>query len=150
MRRTIKIPVNLPKEKFLPLMQIAADCFNAHVEWSFNRKTYNKNKAHIEIYSSLRNQYPNLPSGLLQSIRDMALESIKANKFKFKPFKTKTSGVRFDKRCCSLRGNLLFLSTLGKRERVLIKIPKYFREIFEIWKFTGLQLIFKHEQDRKS
>jgi len=148
MRRTVKIPVDLPKEQMLNLLSVSADCFNTHVEWSFNCKSYNKNKAHKDLYSLLRKKYPNLPSGLIQSIRDMALESIKTNKFKFRPIKTKTSGIRFDKRCCSIRGNLLSISTLDKRERTLVKIPKYFKEIFDFWKFTGLQLVFKHSENR--
>jgi IS605 OrfB family transposase len=148
MRRTIKIPVDFPKENLIMLLKTSADVFNEHVEWSFESKSYNKNKAHKDLYENLRLKYPDFPSGLLQSIRDTALESIKANKFKFKPVKSNTSGVRFDKRCASIRGNLLSISTLGKRLRTLISIPKHFREVFESWKFTGLQLVFNKQKQK--
>jgi putative transposase len=98
MRRTIKILVDLPKDNLLMLLKTAAAVFNEHIEWAFASNSYNKNKAHKELYENLRLKYPDLPSGLLQSIRDTALEAVKSNKFRFKPIKSNTSGVRFDKR----------------------------------------------------
>jgi IS605 OrfB family transposase len=148
MRRTVKIPVDFPKENLLILLKTSAEVFNKHVEWAFACNSYNKNKAHKELYEYLRLKYPDFPSGLLQSIRDTALEAIKANKFKFKPVKSNTSGVRFDKRCASIRGNLLSISTLDKRLKTIISIPKYFKEVFETWKFTGLQLVLDKQKQK--
>ncbi len=148
MRRTIKIKVDFPKENLLMLMKTCSQVFNAHIDWAFENHCYSKNRAHSDLYNKIRNEYPNLPSGLLQSIRDTALESVKANKFKFKPCKENTSGVRFDKRCASIRGNLLSISTLDKRVRTLISVPKYFQDVFDSWKFTGLQLTF-HKQTQQ-
>jgi len=84
MRRTIKILVDLPKDNLLMLLKTAAAVFNEHIEWAFASNSYNKNKAHKELYENLRLKYPDLPSGLLQSIRDTALEAVKSNKFRFK------------------------------------------------------------------
>jgi len=148
MRRTVKIKADFPKEKMLQLLEVANDVFNTHVDWAFSSHSYNKNKAHKELYSSIREKYPNLPGGLVQSVRDMALESIKASKFKHRPVKSKTSGIRFDKRCCSIRGNLLSISTLDRREKVMLTIPKHFEEVFRNWNFTGLQLKFDHDKQQ--
>lgn len=148
MRRTIKIKVDLPKENTLELMKVLSSIFNEHVEWSFKYKSYNKNKAHKALYEKLRLKYPEVPSGLLQSTRDTALEAVKANKFKFKPLKSETSGIRFDKRCASIRGNLLSISTLNKRAKTLINIPNNFEHVFKTWKFTGLQLIFDKQKQQ--
>jgi putative transposase len=148
MRRTIKVKVDFPKEELLMLLKTCSQVFNEHVQWAFASNSYNKSKSHKEIYTKLREKYPNLPSALIQTIRDTALESIKANKFKFKPIKSETSGVRFDRRCSSLRGNLLSISTLNNRVRTLISIPKYFQEVFSSWKFTGLQLIFNKKKQQ--
>jgi putative transposase len=142
MRRTIKIKVDFPKENLLTLLKTCSQVFNTHVDWAFTNHSYNKNNSHKDLYDKIRIEYPNLPSGLLQSVRDTAMESVKSNKFKFKPIKADTSGVRFDKRCASIRGNLLSISTLDKRIRTLISVPKYFQEVFSSWKFTGLQLTF--------
>jgi IS605 OrfB family transposase len=148
MRRTIKIKVDFPKENLLMLMKTCSQVFNIHVDWAFTNHSFSKQNAHKNLYDKIRIEYPNLPSGLLQSVRDTALESVKANKFKFKPRKADTSGVRFDKRCASLRGNLLSISTLNKRVRTLISVPKYFQEVFSSWKFTGLQLTFNKQKQQ--
>ena len=148
MHRTIKIKVDFPKDNILMLMKTCAKVFNRHIDWAFVYKSYNKNKAHKEIYNNLRSEFPNLHSGLLQSIRDDALGAVKANKFRFKPTKSDSSGIRFDKRCASIRGNLLSISTLKKREKTLISIPKYFQKVFSSWDFTGLRLIFNKQKQQ--
>lgn len=146
MRRTIKLPVNIPQEKFLKLMELCSQVFNAHVEWAFNTQSYSKMKAHYSIYRNLVEKFNEVPSALIQTVRDTALEAVKANKFKFRPCKGKTSAIRYDARCASIRGNLLTLSTLGKRERVMLEVPKYFQEVFSSWKFTGLQLCYRNKK----
>jgi len=78
MKRTVSIPVNLPSDRFLPLMNQCAEIFNAHIDWSLANKTYNKNKAHKDLYRSLREQFHKVPSALVQTVRDNALEAIKA------------------------------------------------------------------------
>ena len=104
MRRTVKVPVKLPSKHILALMEACNEIYNLHVNWSFSNKSYNKNKAHKELYFPLREKYPDVPSALIQCMRDNALENIKKDKFRFKPRKSKTSGVRFDKRCVSIKG----------------------------------------------
>ena len=116
MKRTVSIPVNLPRERFLPLMGSCADIFNQHVDWALKERTWNKNKAHKALYADLRAQYPNVPSALVQTIRDNAMEAVKATKFKRHPKKKPTSGLRYDKRTMTLRGHQLTLSRIGKRE----------------------------------
>ena len=41
MKRTVFIPVNFPRELFLPLMGFFAEIFNRHVDWSLFNRTYN-------------------------------------------------------------------------------------------------------------
>jgi hypothetical protein len=96
MKRTVSIPVYLPAERFLPLMSECAEIFNVHVDWALTNRTYNKNKAHKELYHLLRLQHPSVPSALVQTIRDNALEAIKATKFKRIPRKKPTSALRYD------------------------------------------------------
>jgi putative transposase len=148
MRRTIKIKVDFSKENLLILLKTCSQVFNMHVDWAFQHHNYSKQKAHNALYDKIRIEYPNLPSGLIQSVRDTALEAVKANKFKLKPHKSETSGIRFDKRCVSLRGNLLSISSMNKRIRTLISIPNHFQEVFNSWKFTGLQLVFNKQKQQ--
>lgn len=147
MKRTVSIPVDLPCEKFLPLMGFCADIFNQHVDWALKERTWNKNKAHKDLYADLRLQYPNVPSALLQTIRDNAMEAVKATKFKRNPKKKPTSGLRYDKRTMTLRGYQLTLSCIGKREKLILTVPEHFKEIFETWDFCGGTLTYsKHSK----
>jgi hypothetical protein len=99
------------------------------------RKIYNKNKAHKELYAALRIEYPEVPSAIIQSIRDTALESVKALKFKFRPFKKPTSHVRYGKRTISLRDDQFSISWTGNRIKKIIKLPKFFTDRYTSWKF---------------
>ncbi|MBD2185830.1 RNA-guided endonuclease InsQ/TnpB family protein [Aerosakkonema funiforme] len=145
MKITISIPVNLPSDRFLPLMNQCAEIFNTHIDWSLANRTYNKNKAHKDLYRSLRGQFPCVPSALVQTVRDNALEAIKATKFKRTPRKKPTSGLRYDKRTITLRGKQLTLSCIGKRVSLILDVPPYFREVFEAWDFCGATVTYtKH------
>lgn len=137
MKRTVSIPVNLPRERFLPLMGFCADIFNQHVDWALQERTWNKNKAHKALYEALRAQYPDVPSALVQTIRDNAMEAVKATKFKRHPKKKPTSGLRYDKRTM----------TIGKRERLILNVPEHFKGIFETWEFRAATLTYsKHSK----
>ena len=70
------------------------------------------------------------------------MEAVKATAFKKRPRKKKHSGLRFDKRTMTLRGEQLSLSSMGKREKVILKVPAYFRPIFDFWKLKGATLTY--------
>ncbi len=70
MLRTVSIPVDLPNERFFSPMTQCAEIFNAHIDWALENKTYNKSKAHHDLYSQLRLTYPDVPSALLQATKD--------------------------------------------------------------------------------
>ncbi|EAW35293.1 RNA-guided endonuclease TnpB family protein [Lyngbya sp. PCC 8106] len=147
MKRTVSIPVDLPHKRFLPLMGFCADIFNQHVDWALKERTYNKNKAHKALYAKARLQHPNVPSALLQTVRDSAMEAVKATKFKRHPRKKPTSGLRYDKRTMTLRGHQLTLSCIGKREKLILNVPEYFQEVFETWEFRAATLTYsKHNK----
>ncbi|MFB2979326.1 hypothetical protein [Microseira sp. BLCC-F43] len=50
MKKTVSIPVDLPSDRFLSLMSECAEIFNNHIDWAIANKSYNKNKAHKELY----------------------------------------------------------------------------------------------------
>ena len=143
MLRTVSIPTDLEPERFLPLMKQCAEIFNAHVDWALENHTYNKRKAHAALYAQLRQLYPEIPSALVQSVRDTALEAVKATKFERRPRKKPTSSLRYDKRTMTLRGDQLTLSCIGLRAKTILSVPDYFREIFETWEFKGATLTYK-------
>lgn len=146
MLRTVSIPTKLEPERFLSLMKQCSGIFNAHVDWSLENHTYNKSKAHHALYAQLRQVYPDIPSALIQSVRDTALEAIKATKFERCPRNKSTSSLRYDKRTMTLRGYQLTLSCIGQRAKTILDVPDYFRDIFETWDFKGATLTYKRHK----
>jgi IS605 OrfB family transposase len=142
MKRTVSIPIEIASSNFLPLMEHCAEIFDAHVDWAFENKTYNKSKAHVALYEQMKGEHSEVPTAFIQTVRDTAMEAVKASKFKKRPRKKKYSALRFDKRIMTLRGEQLSLSSLGKREKIILKIPDYFRSIFDSWKFKGATLTY--------
>ena len=150
MQRTISIKIDAP-EGFLTYLTTCNTIFNRYVDWCFAEKSYNKNKAHKDLYKNFRKEFPEIPSAIIQSIRDTALESVKALKFKFKPKKKPYSSIRYDSRTVSLRTNLLTFSWSGKRIKQIINIPKFFRERCEGWKFQAATIGYsKREKSFKA
>lgn len=135
-KRTVSIRINPPKE-FLSFLETCSIIYNHYITWCFVNHSYNKNKAHKELYLILRNQYSEIPSALIQTIRDNALESVKSTKFKHKSFKKPHSSIRYDKRTISLRNNQLSYSFFKSRIKEIISIPKFFKKRYKDWKFQS-------------
>jgi IS605 OrfB family transposase len=133
MVRTLKIKINPPKEEFLELLLICNSIFNRYTKWSRKAKTYSKATAHKELYSFLRNKFPKINSALIQTIRDTALEAVRATKFKRKIWKGKHSSLRYDRRTFTLRGQQITITGLHRRHKELLEIPDYYRNIFDSW-----------------
>ncbi len=129
----MSIPVDLPSDRFLPLLAECAEVFNRHVDWALIEQTYSKAKAHQALYKEQRAAHPAVPSALIQTVRDTALEAVKATAFKKRPRKKATSGLRYDRRTFTLRGEQITLSCIGPRVRAVLPVPDYFRAIYDTW-----------------
>ena len=129
MKQTFKIFFDLQGKDRTDLFEtfsIVSSVFNDYIDWCFKNNSISKLKAHKNLYSNLRIKYPTCPSALVQSIRDTALESVKATKFKFRPKKSKLSSIRYDKRTLRFEGNRLTFSSIDKRIKVDLKLSNYF------------------------
>jgi len=133
MQRTVSLPVDLPPDRFLPLLAECAAVFNRHVDWALAAHTYSKAKAHHALYEGQRSLHPEVPSALIQTVRDTALEAVKATAFEKRPRKKPTSGLRYDRRTFTLRGEQITLSCIGPRVRAVLHVPDYFRAIYDTW-----------------
>jgi len=132
-------------EEFHQLLIQGSSIWDEYVQWFFSSKTSSKKKAHDALYSKIRSEY-NIPSAFVQSIRDCASEAIKSVKCKTLP-KNKNFSLRYDKRTLSLRGNLLSLSSIGKRKKFLINFPKFFENKPKEWDLVGAQLVYLKKKD---
>lgn len=144
MIRTIAIKI-FNESNLLATMEMANNLFNEYVDWSFEKKSHSKRTCHLETYELFREKYPALPSALIQSVRDCALESVRATKFKFKPSKKKWSALRYDKRLITLRGYQVTFSTIKGRNKEIIKVPLWCSDVFNKGKFKGASLCYRRK-----
>lgn len=142
MQRTVSIPVDLPSDRFLLLLAECAEVFNHHVEWALGERTYSKAKAHRALYEEQRSLHPDVPSALIQTVRDTALEAVKATAFEKRPRKKPTSGLRYDRRTFTLRGAQITLSCIGPRVRAILPVPEYFRTVYDTWACKSAMLTY--------
>lgn len=145
MKKTMSIKINIEEQPMKQLMSVCSEIFNIHVGWAFDCGIYNKSKAHKALYETIREEYPQIPSGLIQTTRDVALEAVKSRKFKNRPVKKNTSAVRYDLRTMTLRGNQLSFSCIGKRQKVILNIPDYYKPLLK-WKFKGGNICYVNNE----
>ena len=136
MRRAVKIKLNITENEktvLLKTMKTFANTFNFYSDWSVKNNSTSKIKAHKETYSQTKNLFK-LPSALIQSARDMALESCKNKRKKQVPKKKALSSIRYDQRTFTLRGEQLTISSIDKRIKTILKFSDYSKEYFKNWK----------------
>lgn len=151
MKRSVKLFFKLDdveRKTLFDTFDVVSKAFNDHVDWAFKRGTYSKAKAHKELYRTLREKHVTLPSALLQSTRDTALEAVKALKFKHRPTKKPMSSMRYDVRTLSLRGQTMTLSTVDKRIKVRLTFSRYHTDAIEGMRRLGGSTV-GYDRDRK-
>lgn len=145
--RTVKFKLpDLDKDEYIPLIQECSSLYNKYTDWAYKVKSYNKNKCHKETYSKLKDEHPNIKIALLQSVRDIALESVKRGKFKTKrPIAKKFQSLRLQRNYSyTLRGKLLSVIGRKKRNKVLLHVPEKFEKYFngDVWKNKSASLCY--------
>jgi len=142
MERTIKIKI---EDK--DLEETISQYFQAYkfcIDKGFELHTSNKKKLHNATYKQLRKDQPKIPSALLQTVRDIACENLRASRLKIKP-NPKNKFIRFDKRTFSFKNGIVSVSTINGRKKFPIKIPKCFEKYLS-WNCKSSVLILKNNQ----
>ena len=149
-QRSLRVKLSLSqkdKETLLETMEEYSKCFNFCSNWSSTNKSTSKKIAHSKTYQESKKLFPSLPTALIQSARDLALESNKSKRSKTVPIKKKHSSIRYDVRTFSLRNQQLTLSSVDKRIKTIISFYPYIENYFKNWKLlnTGyLSKVGKH------
>jgi IS605 OrfB family transposase len=149
-QRSLKVKLSLSnedKETLLETMEEYSKCFNFYSNWSSTNKSTSKKVAHSNSYQESKKLFPSLPTALIQSARDLALESNKNKRSKSVPIKKKHSSIRYDIRTFTLRNQQLTLSSTNKRIKTIISLYPYIEFYFKNWKLlkTGyLSKVGKH------
>lgn len=136
--RTLKVRLDVSPEELSHARATISELkqvYAKHVDYALTHKTLSKKTHHDALYQSLRQQHPSLPSALLQSVRDVAVENLKAihsahpkKKWSVRPERSEYSAIRLDSRTVTLRGEQLTFSAIGKRIKTIIAVPGWFKE----------------------
>lgn len=150
MQRTLRINLTLTQEEVKTLQEtqeLYKEHFDTYAAWFHQNKTSSKVRGHAQVYSPLRKQYPEFPTGLHQAARDHASESIKSwnsknwkKKWTKKPVMKLGKAMRYDKRTITLRGSLLTFSTVAGRIKTLVSLPEWWTDRYEGWKFQAASI----------
>lgn len=151
--RTIKLKLNVEKEKLLPTFKAYTASYNYICSVSFEKKNFNKIDLHRETYTYCRTQFK-LPSELTSQSREQASDSIKSvlaiSKKKHKKCKcpkSKLTSIRLTKNSFNIwfdRSEVSIL-TLNRRLRCKVSLPEYFKQYFS-WRRKGATLSLKKDQ----
>ncbi len=142
MQRTARIKIENKDLRETIDQYFKAYCFC--VEKGMELRTSNKKKIHDATYRELRNIYPKLPSALLQTVRDVACENLKAVKLSTKPI-PKSKFIRFDKRTFSFKNGKISMSTVNGRKKFQINIPKCFHKYLD-WECKASTIVLENNQ----
>lgn len=136
--RSVTISLQLTDEERARVVETArqaAEVYNLHSKFSIGNKTAAKKYLHEGVYEKAREAFPQLPSAMVQTMRDNVVESVKSynsrhpkKRWSKQPLKKATSSIRYDKRLFTLRGSSLTFSTVGKRVKTQVRVPTWFTE----------------------
>ena len=151
MNRTIKLKVQLThadKTALLKTMAVASDIFNSITDYGFKNKTFNKMNIHNATYYPLRKKYPEMPSSLLQGIRDVACESLKGVKLKTQPTANEYSALRYNQRVITIKHNSqnISIASISGRVKARYSLPEYYQKYVE-WNIKSSTLNYYRKQD---
>jgi putative transposase len=156
MIRTIKLPLTgtINQEIMLETLRIAAEVYNLHATYGFDNECWSKKQLHKQLYSSIRESYPDFPSALLQTIRDNVCESLKSmhenDAWQSAPRKKQYSSIRYDKRTCTLNlaTGQVSLAWIGNgRLKATFIVPAYYQQYIS-WSVKSAQLVYRKDLKR--
>ncbi|HEC40278.1 MAG TPA: transposase [bacterium] len=115
------------------------------LDYGFKEKIFNKSKLDKGTYHQIREKYPTLPSGLVQTARDQASDILKRDKFKHHPIKKSLSSIRYDIRTAKifLESGYCKLTTIFGRMQYDFNLAEYYQK-YNTWQIKSTQLIINH------
>jgi putative transposase len=135
--RTLKVRLDLAPidlQRVRKTISELSQVYAKHVDYALEHRTLSKQKLHDGVYARIVTEHPTLPTGLIQSTRDVAQGNLKAihsqnpkKKWKIRPQRSEYSAINYDARTFTLRGEQFSFSTIGKRVRTIVHIPVWFK-----------------------
>jgi putative transposase len=149
--RTIKFKLELSeqdKETLRQTMKLSNQVFNKIAKYGFENHTCSKVSIHHATYYDIRGKYPELPCSILQGIRDVACEDLKAVELKKLPKSKQYSAIRYNKRVCNinLSKKIVTLASTKGRVKAAFPIPEYYRQYLD-WELRTSTLSYNKQQN---
>ena len=128
MYRTISLQLKGNYPELVGAIEQYNHVVNEHIKTCIKLKTTSKLDLHKLLYFRMRKKFPDLPSSLIQSARDNAVEMLKGNKMCVRTYKRRYSNIRFNKGVAKvfLESGKISLSTIQGRNKYSISVPDYF------------------------
>ena len=151
MEKTIKLKLDLlekDKETLRQTMTMSNKVFNEIAAYGFEHHICSKVSVHKATYYSIRSKYPEIPSSILQGIRDVACETLKGLDLKKLPVSKQYSAVRYNKRVCNinLHKNSVTLASIKGRVKGAFPIPEYYRQYLS-WELRTSTLSYNKQKN---
>lgn len=151
MEKTIKLKLDLlekDKETLRQTMTMSNKVFNEIVAYGFEHHICSKVSVHKATYYSIRSKYPEIPSSILQGIRDVACEALKGLDLKKLPVSKQYSAVRYNKRVCNinLHNNSVTLASIKGRVKGAFPIPEYYKQYLS-WELRTSTLSYNKQKN---
>ena len=144
MQRTIKLLLQ-KNDSLLNTLRINTQIYQEIADAGFTKKTFNKSKLHQVTYKKIRKKYPDFPSALLQTVRDVASEALKRTNLKKVIRPRNFSALRYDKRTIriNLKENFVAMSSIDGRQKIKFQQNKHSAKYLD-WKPIAATLSHKN------
>lgn len=144
MQRTIKIKLK-QNPALVKTLQTASKVRQLVCTFGYNIQTDDKNELHKLTYSKIRKQYPEFPSALVQTSRDVAVEALKRNKLSKRINVKPMSALRYNKRCLrvSLEHKTISISSVKGRLKFDFNSNKQLDKYLD-WKPKAGMLVYRN------
>lgn len=151
MDRTIKLKLKVSDQDAETLRQTIVVCnevFDEIATFGFENRTNSKIKVHHGTYYPTRERHPEIPSALLQGVRDVACEALKSVKLKTLPKSTPFSAIRYNKRVVRINFPQKFISiaSVGGRIKATFDLPEYYYQYLH-WEIRSSTLWYDKRSD---
>lgn len=145
MQRTIKIKI-ANKPELIQTIKTYSEIYKYIADVGFENKTWNKVDLHNLTYKIIRNKYPDFPSAMVQTVRDVASETLKMTKLKKHINCKRYSSIRLDKRNLrvNFQNNLISISSINGRLKFGFKDNKISKK-YKSWSPIAGTLSYKND-----
>lgn len=144
MQRTVKIRID-NKTELIQTIKTYSEIYKYIADVGLKNKTWNKVELHNLTYKIIRKKYPDFPSAMVQTVRDVASEALKRTKLKAHINCKEYSSIRLDKRNLrvNFKNNMISISSINGRLKFSFNDNRL-SEKYNAWSPVAGMLVFKN------